>query len=274
MTPPQEPLFDPAARARAVARARRRQVRGQPFLLERAAADLAERLLDVNRTFSNACLIGPFDWRNAVLARLPEAKRPARFDWREEPGGEGFELVVSLLHLQSVEAVGPWMRGARAMLVPDGLFLACLVGGQSLSELRQALYAVDTEALGAPSPRVHPMIEVRAAAQLLGHAGLAIPVTDSDRFTVRYRDLRTLAGDLRDLGLGNTLAARRTVPMPGLLRALEARMRDGDAPIPVSWELVWMTGWAPHASQQTPLPPGSAKTPLNAALRRIRDGSS
>ena len=218
MTPPQEPLFDPAARARAVARARRRQTRGLPFLLERAAADLAERLLDVNRTFSNACLIGPFDWRNAVLARLPEAKRPARFDWREEPGGEGFELVVSLLHLQSVEAVGPWMRGARAMLVPDGLFLACLVGGQSLSELRQALYAVDTEALGAPSPRVHPMIEVRAAAQLLGHAGPAARAGGADARRGRAHS-RQLGAGLDD-GLGAACQPADTA---------SARQRQDDA---------------------------------------------
>ena len=273
MPSPQEPLFDPHAQALAVARAARRQTRGRPFLLERAVDDLAERLQDVNRTFGRACLIGPFDWRDAVLDALPNAKRPGVLDWRGAPGGEGYDLVISLLHLQSVEAVGPWMQGVRGMLVPDGLFIACLVGGQSLTELRQALYAVDTAARGAPSPRVHPMIEVRAAAQLLAHAGLAIPVTDSDRFTVRYRDLRTLAGDLRDLGLGNALAARSRTPLPGLLRGLEAHMREGDAPIAISWELVWMTGWAPHSSQQKPLKPGSAKVGLNSALKAIRDGS-
>ena len=273
MPAPQEPLFDAAAQSLARERARRRQARARPFLLERAVEDLSERLQDVNRTFGRACLVGPFDWRDAVTSALPEAKRPDVLDWQAEPGGEGYDLVISLLHLQSVEAVGPWMRGVRAMLEPDGLFIACLVGGQSLSELRHALYAVDTDALGAPAPRVHPMIEVRAAAQLLGHAGLAIPVTDSDRFTVSYRDLRTLAGDLRDLGLGNTLAARKRAPQPGLLRALEKQMRDGDAPVPVSWELVWMTGWAPHSSQQKPLKPGSAKVGLNSALKAIRDGS-
>ena len=273
MTQPQAPLFDPAAQTQRLARARARAARGTPFLLARAAEDLAERLQDVNRTFQRACLVGPLDWREAVLAALPEAKRPGVFDHRAEPGANGYDLVVSLLHLQSVEAVGPWMRAARAMLEPDGLFIACLVGGSSLTELRSALYGVDTDSLGAPSPRVHPMIEVRAAAQLLGHAGLAIPVTDSDRFTVSYRRLQTLAADLRDLGLTNALAARSKRAVPGLLRALEARMREGDAPIPITWELVWMTGWAPHESQQKPLAPGSAKTPLNAALKAIRDGS-
>ena len=273
MSRPQAPLFDADAQARHISRARARASRGTPFLLQRAAFDLSERLQDVNRTFSNACLVGPLDWRDAVRDALPEAKRPAAFDHREAPGGEGYDLVVSLLHLQSVEAVGPWMRTARAMLVPDGLFVACLVGGSSLTELRQALYAVDTEHIGAPSPRVHPMIEVRAAAQLLGHAGLAIPVTDTDRFTVSYRRLETLAADLRDLGLSNALAARSKRPAPGLLRELEGRLRGEDNLFGITWELVWMTGWAPHKSQQKPLKPGSAKTPLNAALKAIRDGS-
>ncbi len=270
---PSAPLFDAQAQSQRIARARRRQARGLPFLLERAVEDLSERLLDVNRTFARACLVGPFDWRETVMAALPPGKVEA-MDWREEPSGEGYDLVVSLLHLQSVEAVGGWMQGVRAMLVPDGLFVACLVGGETFSGLRRALYAVDTEAHGAPSPRIHPMIEVRAAAQLLGHAGLAIPVTDSDRFTVSYRKLETLAGDLRDLGLGNALATRRKAPSPALLRGLESELRPAPGePVPVQWELVWMTGWSPHESQQKPLKPGSAKVGLNSALKAIRDGS-
>ena len=257
--------------ARARVRAQRRGG-AVPFLIERCVADLSERLQDVNRTFGRACLVGPLDWRDAITAALPDPKRPAVFDWSEEPVGLDYDLVVSLLHLQSVEAVGPWMQGVRGMLRPDGLFIAAIIGGTSLSGVRQALYAVDTAARGAPSPRIHPMIEVRAAAQLLGHAGLAIPVTDSDRFTVRYRDLRTLAADLRDLGLGNALAARDTAPAPELLRELDRALRPAPGePVPVQWEIVWMTGWAPHESQQKPLPRGSAKTPLAAALRAIRD---
>ena len=271
---PNEPLFDADALALRIGRARRRQTRGTPFLLQRAVADLAERLQDVNRTFSRAALIGPFDWRGAITDAVPTSKRPGSFDWHDAPQGGDYDLVISLLHLQSVETVGPWMQGARAMLRPDGLFIACLVGGQSLAGLRQALYTVDTDARGAPTPRVHPMIEVRAAAQLLGHAGLAIPVTDSDRFTVSYRKLETLAADLRDLGLSNALARRDRTPAPALLRTLDRHMRPAPGqPIPIRWELVWMTGWAPHESQQTPLKPGSAKTPLNAALRKIRDQS-
>ena len=269
---PPTQLFDAAAQARNIARARVRQTRALPFLAQRAIDDLADRLLDVKRTFARACLIGPFDWRDAVTAALPPGKI-GTLDWREEPGGGDYDLVVSLLHLQSLNAVGGWMQAVRGMLVPDGLFIAGLIGGTSLTELRQALYGVDTETLGSPTPRIHPMIEVRAAAQLLSHVGLAIPVTDSDRFTVQYRKLETLANDLRDLGLGNALMDRSRTPAPGLLRGLEAALRPDDGgPIPVSFELVWMTGWAPHESQQKPLKPGSAKTGLNVALRGIRDG--
>ncbi len=266
-------LFDQKALIKRFARARRRVAKmdAVPFLIERAIADLSERVQDVNRTFEKACLIGPLDWREAVLDSLPLDKRPSHFDYAETPEGAGYDLIISLLHIQSIEAVGPWIRAVRAMLVPDGLFVACLVGGNSLTELRNALYTVDTEQRGAPTPRIHPMIEVRAAAQLLSHAGLAIPVTDADSFTVSYRQLTTLASDLRDLGLTNALEARDSTPMPGLLKDVEAQMRDGDAPIPITFELVWMTGWAPHESQQKPLKPGSAKTPLNQALRQIRD---
>ncbi|GLQ21516.1 methyltransferase [Algimonas porphyrae] len=265
-------LFDEQAQALRVDRAKRRQQRATPFLLERAIDDLSERLQDVNRTFSRACLIGPFDWRDQILDRLPVAKRFAQFDYRETPGGDAYDLVISLFHIQSLNTVGGWMQAARAMLIPDGLFLACLIGGISLTELRQTLYAIDTDRIGSPTPRIHPMIEVRAAAQLLGHAGLAIPVTDSDRFAVHYRQIETLAGDLRDLGLSNALTDRSAEPAPRLITDIEARLRPApDRPMPISWEIVWMTGWAPHDSQQKPLKPGSAKIGLNEALKSIRD---
>lgn len=272
MSSPQVTLFDEAAQTLRNARARKRQARNSPFLLERVIDDLSERLLDVNRTFSKACLIGPFDWRKEISQSLPPNKVET-LDWKTDPDGSDYDLVISLLHLQSVNAVGGWMQGVRSMLKPDGLFLACLIGGETFSELRRALYAVDTEAHGSPTPRIHPMIEVRAAAQLLGHAGLAIPVTDSDRFTVQYRKLETLAADLRDLGLTNALSDRRQQPSPRLLRDLDSHLRSEDQPIPIQWEIVWMTGWAPHDSQQKPLKPGSAKIGLNDALRSIRDGS-
>ena len=272
MSSAQVTLFDEDALAQRVNRARERQRRATPFLLDRVIEDLHDRLLDVNRNFSNACLIGPFDWRDQITREISSEKL-AHLDWREAPSGEDYDLVISLLHLQSVNSVGAWMQGVRSMLKPDGLFVASLVGGETFSGLRRTLYAIDTDADGSPSPRIHPMIEVRAAAQLLGHAGLAIPVTDSDRFTVNYRKLETLAADLRDLGLSNALSDRKRTPSPGLLKDLKTHLQHDGEPAPIQWEIVWMTGWAPHESQQKPLKPGSAKVGLNEALRSIRDES-
>lgn len=271
---PPKRLFDERAQALRVDRARRRQARQTSFLQQRVIDDLAERLLDVNRTFSRACLVGPFDWRGAVINSLPNEKRFLTFDWQTTPKDGSYDLIISLLHLQSVNEVGGWMQAIRKQLKPDGLFIASLIGGTSFSNLRQALYAIDTNRLGSPSPRIHPMIEVRAAAQLLGHVGLAIPVTDSDRFTVHYRKITTFADDLRDVGLTNSLAHRDRQMVPGLLKDLETHLRTAqDEPIPVQFEIVWMAGWAPHESQQKPLKPGSAKIGLNQALKSIRDES-
>lgn len=274
MPAPQVTLFNETAQTLRIARARQRQSRSTPFLIDRVIEDLCERLLDIKRPFARACLIGPFDWREHIMAALPDKAKVAAFDWAEQPEGDGYDLVISLLHLQSINTVGGWMQGVRAMLVPDGLFIASLIGGVSLNELRHALYAIDTDRVGSPTPRIHPMIEVRAAAQLLGHIGLALPVTDSDRFTVRYRKVETLAGDLRDLGLTNALRDRDTRPTPQLIHDIEAQLRPAPGePMPLSWEIVWMTGWAPHESQQKPLKPGSAKVGLNDALKVIRGDS-
>lgn len=267
-------LFDESAQTMRNARARKRQRHGTPFLMARVIDDLAERLLDIKRDFTRACIIGPFDWRTPIMAALPNPAKIAEFDWREAPGVEGYDLVISLLDLQSINAVGGWMQAVRGMLVPDGLFISSLIGGSSLAELRHALYAIDTDRIGSPTPRIHPMIEVRAAAQLLGHVGLALPVTDSDRFTVHYRKIETLAADLRDLGLTNVLNDRDSRPAPSLVQDLSAQLRPAAGePMPLSWEIIWMTGWAPHDSQQKPLKPGSAKVGLNDALRTIRDES-
>lgn len=275
MPAPQVTLFDETAQSARIARARKRQVRHTPFLIERVIEDLCERLLDIKRPFAQACLVGPFDWREQIMATLPDVTKIAAFDWSQSPqkreSGEQYDLVISLLDIQSLNAVGGWMQAIRTMLVPDGLFIASLIGGGSLNELRHALYAIDTDRTGSPTPRIHPMIEVRAAAQLLGHVGLALPVTDSDRFTVHYRQIATLANDLRDLGLTNALMDRTKTPAPRLIADTESHLRPAPGePMPVSWEIVWMTGWAPHDSQQKPLKPGSAKVGLNTALKSIR----
>lgn len=273
MADTQPPLFDDKARTLRIHRARRRQGGDLPFLADRVIADLSERLLDVNRTFRSARLIGPFDWRKPIENALPEGKKPTDFVYSRDPAGSDHDLILSLLDLQSLDDLPGWMRAMRRALAPDGLFIAAFIGGESLSSVRQSFYAQDTEALGAPTPRFHPMITVRQAAPLLSHIGLALPVIDSDRFTAHYRQLGTWVTDLRDLALTNIMTDRaQSYPGRSVFNALEALLRpEADQPIPIVWDIIWMTGWAPHESQQKPLKPGTAKTPLHQALRDIRD---
>lgn len=273
METPQAPLFDASALSLRTERATARQSDTVPFLAERVLDDLAERLLDVNRSFGNAQMVGPFDWRDALNNRLPKGRKLPGLDFATEPAGKARDLVISLLTLQSINDIPGWMRSIRQTLAPDGLFIAAFIGGASLSTVRQAFYEIDTNRFGAPLPRFHPMIEVKAAAPLLSHVGLALPVLDSDRFTVRYRRVETLFSDLRDVGLTNALVQRdRRYIGRDIFERLNDRLRpSADEPIPIEWEIIWMTGWAPHESQQKPLAPGSAKVGLNEALRSIRD---
>jgi hypothetical protein len=160
----------------------------------------------------------------------------------------------------------------RRALRPDGLFMACLVGGQSLNELRAALAAAEEEILEGVSPRVAPFVDLRDLGGLLQRAGFALPVTDVDTVTVRYDHLFALAHDLRSMGATNALALRdkRGLRRTVLLRAAEIyaeRFSDADGRVRATFDLVWLSGWAPHESQQKPLKPGSAKMRLADALK-------
>jgi SAM-dependent methyltransferase len=158
----------------------------------------------------------------------------------------------------------------RRALRPDGLFLSALPGGDTLTELRAALGQAETEILGGLSPRVAPMGEVRDMGALLQRAGLALPVADVDTLRVRYRDLRHLAHDLRAMGETNALAARhRAIPPRGLFARADRIYRDAfpdGGGIAATFQIVYLTGWAPSADQPKPLRPGSATTRLADAL--------
>jgi SAM-dependent methyltransferase len=162
----------------------------------------------------------------------------------------------------------------RRALKPDGLLLAALVGGASLTELRQAFAQAESEIEGGASPRVAPFADVRELGALMQRAGFALPVVDCDRLTVRYDTIFNLMRDLRRMGATNVLRERRRTP---LRRATLARMAqvyaqrfaDPDGRLRASFEIVWLSGWAPHESQQKPLKPGSAKQRLADALGTI-----
>ena len=271
---------------RALGRSRlRRALAGNypDFLIQRAAGDLQERLGAVLREFPIAADLGtPLPVVAPVLAG--KAGRVLRM--AEADGGDGgivgdleglpfapgsLDLAVSLLALQGVNDLPGALVQIKRALKPDGLFMACLLGGRSLQELRQALLEAESETPGGVSPRVAPFADLRDLGGLLQRAGFALPVIDSETVTVRYRDAFGLMRDLRAMGWANSLTARRKAPLrrETLLRAVALyaeRFADPDGRVPATFEFVWLSGWSPHESQQKPLRPGSAKARLADAL--------
>ena len=255
-------------------RARAAAIGPVTFLLDGVADDIAERLSAVLRTFDVAADLGtPTDAvRRAIAGRVGTVAAVVA-DEEALPFREGsLDLVVSALALQFVNDLPGTLIQVRRVLKPDGLFLAAMVGGDSLAELRAAFAEAEAEVEGGVSPRVAPFADLRDLGALLQRAGFALPVTDVDRVTVRYASPLALMHDLRRMGAGNALVERRRMPLrrSTLRRMLEIyaeRFADPDGRIRATFEIVWMSGWAPHESQQKPLAPGSAKTRLADALR-------
>jgi SAM-dependent methyltransferase len=184
---------------------------------------------------------------------------------------QSLDCIVSLLTLQSVNDLPGALIQMRRALKPDGLFLACLFGGATLGELRQAWIEAESDERGGITPRVAPFAEVRDMGTLLQRAGFALPVTDSDRLIARYSDASALMREIRALGLSNALIDRskHLVSRALLARAAaayEARFSDPDGRVRATIEIIWLTAWAPHASQPQPLKPGSATARLADAL--------
>lgn len=242
------------------------------FLHEAAAAELQERLSEVNRTFTQPAVVTPSAapfagiWRDA----LPGAVAVADDETLAlAPGAH--DLVVHALCLHwAADPVGQLIQCRRA-LRPDGLFLGVLFGGQTLAELRACLAEAEATLCGGLSPRVLPMAEIRDLGALLQRAGFALPVADAVPFSVSYRDMRALMHDLRAMGEANAMAARRRAFAPRAVFDLAARHYATRFPAPnsritASFEMVWMTGWAPADSQPRPLRPGSASARLADAL--------
>ncbi|MFZ3308170.1 MAG: methyltransferase domain-containing protein [Xanthobacteraceae bacterium] len=259
------------------------------FLLERAAGDLADRLAAVLRRFDLAVDLGtPGEAVREALRRLnsigaivktdailPGARRPGKFIVADEealPFGDGtLDLLVSALALQFVNDLPGTLVQIRRALKPDGLFVGALLGGDTLTELRQSFAAAESDLEDGASPRVAPFADLRELGALLQRAGFALPVTDVDRITVRYDSALALMADLRRMGATNALAARRRAPLKRatLRRMIEVyaeRFSDADRRVRATFEIVWLSGWAPHPDQQRPLKPGSAQTRLAQAL--------
>ncbi len=260
---------------RAAYRAHRKRAGGDIFLADEAAAHIAERLGAVNRTFERALDLGSRG--NAPYAARAKHWIGPDIALDEEAlpfAPENFDLVVSVLSLHAVNDLPGALVQIRRALKPDGLFIAALFGGETLNELRTSFAAAEAEISGGVSPRVAPFADVRDLGGLLQRAGFALPVADVERTTVRYRELDKLFSDLRALGETNALAGRRTSMLSRKLLAALAveyatRFADADGKLRATFDIVYLTGWAPHESQQKPLRPGSAKARLADALGTI-----
>jgi SAM-dependent methyltransferase len=269
-------IFDRQLLRRRLARAR--TLGPATFLIERVAQELGERLSVVLRQFERAADLGtPTD---AVLQTLAASGKVATvisarnvaIDEEALPFADGsLDLATSALSLQFVNDLPGALIQIRRALKPDGLLLAALIGGETLTELRQSFAAAESEIEGGISPRVAPFADVRDVGGLLQRAGFALPVTDIERLTVRYGSPFGLMQDLRRMGATNALVERRRSPLrrSTLMRAIEIyaqRFSDGDGRVRATFEIVSLSGWAPHESQQQPLRPGSAKARLADAL--------
>jgi len=279
MSPPAAPkLFDHAALRARVARAER--LGPESFLLDGVRNDLAERLGAVLRSFSRAVDVGTAlaGSGNVLVGRAEEVQRVDLFASDREDLGlmpQSIDLAVSALALQFANDLPGVFAQVRRALKPDGLFLAAMVGGDTLTELRQAFAAAESERDSGISPRVAPAIDIRDLGALLQRAGFALPVTDSDRLTVRYDNAFALMRDLRRMAATNVLVERRRLPLrrATLLRMAEIyaeRFSDADGRIRATFDILWLSGWAPHESQQKPLRPGSAQASLADAVRNAK----
>lgn len=238
------------------------------FLQLDAADEIQERLTEVNRTFTKPAIVTPFPevWRGF----FPDAKIIGDTEILDLEVN-AHDLVIHALSLHwANDPVGQLVQARRA-LKPDGLFLGAMFGGQTLAELRSVVAEVESATSGGLSPRVAPMAEIRDLGGLLQRAGFSLPVADCATKTVNYKDALHLMRDLRNMGESNALAQRHKKP---LSRAQVAQIQatydkhfsDLSGRIRATFEIVFLTGWAPDESQQKPLKPGSATARLADVL--------
>jgi SAM-dependent methyltransferase len=268
-------LFDRALLSARQARARKD---GEvTFLLDRVAEDMADRIAAVKRDFADVADI----WTPGEVLHPPVAGRFTSVTRIALEAGsevlplqpESLDLAVSALAFQFVNDLPGVLAQIRRALRPDGLLLAAFPGGDTLTELRQSFAAAEAECEGGVSPRVSPFADLQDIGHLLQRAGLALPVTDVDRIVVRYDNAFALMRDLRGMGATNILVERRRTPtrrttMLRMAQIYAERFSDPDGRIRATFDIVWLSAWAPHESQQKPLRPGSAKASLEAAVKR------
>jgi SAM-dependent methyltransferase len=289
-------LIDDLSRLQRLARAAIDPASDAGFLMARAAAELVDRLAVVERRFNAAvALYGRTDdVARAIAASGRVDADVLRIEQLEaflegsagtvasdpaQPGlaPQGADLIVCVNAMHAVNDIPGMLAHIRDALRPDGLFIAAIPAAGTLHELRDSLLAAEAET-GAASPHVVPFMDIRQAGDLLQRAGFALPVTDIETVTVRYRDMSALMADLRAMGETNALVARSRRPATrGLFRSAARHYTenhaDTDGRIRATFNTIWMSGWAPHPSQPRPLKPGSATASLAKALDDARRAS-
>ena len=261
------------------------------FLLARVADDLEIRVEALARSFETCVDMGTpgphaaqkllaSNRFNHIIRQVPLAEMIGIGSWQSVVGdtalvpfaSQSLDAVISLLAFQWVDDLPGLFIQIKRALKADGLFMACLLGGQTLHELRDSFARAEIECEGGLSPRISPFADLRDMGALMQRAGFALPVIDTETITVRYQTPLALFADLRAMGATNALVERRKTPLrrKTLLRALELyaeNYSDSDGRIRATFECLWVSGWVPHESQQKPLQPGSAKTRLADALK-------
>jgi SAM-dependent methyltransferase len=250
------------------------------FLLDRIADDMAERLGAVLRDFKNAAEIGTPSpqMASALAGRFDQYAQIDLPELEADPlplQPQSLDLAVSALAFQFVNDLPGVLAQIRRALRPDGLLMAAMIGGETLTELRQSFAAAEAELEGGVSPRVAPFADLRDIGALLQRAGLALPVTDVDRIVVRYDSAFSLMHDLRRMGATNNLVERRRTPtrratMLRMAQIYQERFADSDGRIRATFDVIWLSGWAPHDSQPKPLKPGSGKVSLEEAVKKAK----
>jgi SAM-dependent methyltransferase len=243
------------------------------LLDQRVAEELQDRMSLINRNFERACIIAPRHtvFREALITTgkctAIESQAPSLSDSLNLQV-DHYNAIISLLDLHAINDVPGYMAQVARALKPDGLAVFAFFAGENLRELREAWLNAEQQMTGGVTPRVAPMIDLRETGGLLQRAGLALPVVDVDRVTLRYTDAMSLMREIKQLGFANCLVdrSRRVITPDFLFQAATHYPSQADGRIAATIEIAWATAWKPHGSQQQPLKPGSAKARLAAAL--------
>ena len=268
------------------------------FLKEEVSVRLVERLSEIKRSFP---VVADLGCHSGSLGRLLTAElQPERLlsmDLSAAMVGQAlgarlvaseeilplkpasFDLITSAASLHWVNDLPGTLSQIYQALKPDGLFLAALIGGETLRELRHCLMEGELAVTGGASPRISPFIDVQAGGALLQRAGFTLPVADIERIEIDYSSPLKLLGDLRAMGETNVLTERHKTPLRRavLMKAMalyQEKFGNGEGRVPATFDILWLTGWHPHESQQKPLKPGSGKISLTEALAPKADPAS